>query len=45
VIDQDELEATLKARVISRAQYEGAWREAERVAATWKTAHSPSGAI
>lgn len=34
VIDGDELEAALKARVISRAQYEGAWREAERVAAT-----------
>jgi len=31
VIDGDELEAALKARVISRAQYEGAWREAESV--------------
>lgn len=33
IIDGDELETALAAHVITRAQYELAWREAEAVAA------------
>lgn len=34
IIDRDELEAALEARVISRAQYDLAWRVAETVVAS-----------